>query len=91
MNVIPATHHDIILVSYKTKFERNNKPLTFKYHNFKNINWDELEKAVNQLNWSIFFRENDLNKKDNFFNTQYFALYEESVPLVEVKIKGQEN
>lgn len=69
----------MIFISYRAKYNNNNKLTRFKYRNYDKVD----------LNWSNFFREKSIDEKVEIFNKYFFELLNEFAPLVEVKLKTQ--
>lgn len=86
-NLIPSTHHDLLCVSYKAKFNNLNKPVKFSYRNFNKINQEKLLHDISTLDWSELFVETDIDNKVLLFNTKYQKLFDDNVPLSNVKLK----
>lgn len=86
-NLIPATHHDLLFVSYKTKFINRGKPTKFSFRDYNKISHDSLISSLEQINWSELFNFFDINEKVNTFNSNYFGVFNEHVPITHVKLK----
>lgn len=48
-NLIPATHHDLILISYGARFHNNGNPSSFEYRNYEKIETNELINGAEDL------------------------------------------
>lgn len=88
-SLIPSTHHDLLFISYKFKFKfnHNNKPTKFSFRDYSKISSNDLSLALESIEWNEFYDVNDINDKVNIFNYQFFNIFNECVPLTEVKLK----
>lgn len=87
--LIPTTHHDMIIISYRLKIEKKNEPTSFSYRNYERIDVERLTMEANALNWSTFLESSDINEKVDIFSRHYYHLFNNCVPLVNVKLKTQ--
>lgn len=55
--------------------------------NISNICIDGLISAIHAINWSDFFRTENMNTKVEIFNNHFFNLLGEFVPLTQVKLE----
>lgn len=86
-NLIPATHHDILIVSYKTKFNNKNKPTRFSLRDYNKISHHDLSLSLQSIEWIEIYETQDINIKVNIFNEQFSKLFIEHVPVTQVKLK----
>lgn len=86
-NLIPASHHDLLFVSYKTKFINGDKPTKFSFRDYNKISHESLISSLSLINWTDLYGINDINEKVNTFNSNYFSIFNEHVPITHVKLK----
>lgn len=87
-NLIPSTHHDLLFVSYKTKYMNNNRPSKFSFRDYNKISTDDLISSLKSIDLCNIYNVADINDKINLFNDHYFELFNKHVPITNVKLKS---
>lgn len=85
-NLIPATHHDLLIISYRGKMMSDAVKARFSYRDYKGINIDNLNEDAGSVDWSDLYFERDIEQKIRILDANYVFLFEKSVPLITVKL-----
>lgn len=87
-NLLPTTHHDMLLISYGICPKMGKIKNEFSYHNYDKIKHNELIHHASKFDWSHFYESIEINEKVNIIYKFYNTLFTSHVPLVKVKIKS---
>ena len=80
--------HDLIFMCYDFKVYIVEKFIT--YRNFKNIDFIELKKSIESINWSDIYHLMTINEQAEFLQSNIVSLYDQHVPLKKKIIKKNE-
>lgn len=90
-NLIPSTHHDVIIVSYRSRNFINKKKTSFSFDDYNKIDSEKLVHEAEMINWNELFHEKCIDKKVEILNKNYFELFASNVPKTIVRIRHDSN
>ena len=80
--------HDLIFLTYDFNIKRNPN-IEFYYRDYKNVNYVDLESAINNIDWNMIYFLSSPDDQVVFLQNNINVLFETHIPLK--KVKNNEN